>query len=152
MSIWRPSTTALLVGGVILIILAASIAFMISNFRPTTEVRLGSGVFSARVADNQTSRQLGLSGVESLKPNEGLLMVYDSSGSWDIWMKDMKIPLDIIWLDRDKKVIYSVKNASPELSTDKIFRSEDPAAMFSNCQPDQFKNMALKQVTKLSLP
>lgn len=127
MSIWRSSTTVFLVGGIVLIMIAAAIAFMISNFKPSTEVQLGSGVFNVRLADDETSRQLGLSGVESLGPNEGLLMVFDNDDTWEIWMKDMKISLDIIWLDSDKEVIYSVKNASPELSTDKIFRPSEPA-------------------------
>jgi uncharacterized membrane protein (UPF0127 family) len=29
-------------------------------------------------------------------------------------MKDMNFPIDIIWLDKDKKVVYIVKNAPPE--------------------------------------
>jgi uncharacterized membrane protein (UPF0127 family) len=127
MSIWRPSTTGLLVGGIVVVMIAATIAFMIANFKPTTEVRLGTGVFNVRLANDETSRQLGLSGVGNLGPNEGLLMVFDSDDTWEIWMKDMKIALDIIWLDSDKEVIYSVKNASPELSTDKIFQPDDPA-------------------------
>jgi uncharacterized membrane protein (UPF0127 family) len=127
MSIWRPSTTGILIGGVVVIIIAATIAFMVSNFKPTTEVRLGSGVFHLRLANDETARQLGLSGVESLKPTEGLLMVFDTDGTWEIWMKDMKVALDIIWLDSNKEVIYSVKNADPELSTDKIFRPNGPA-------------------------
>jgi uncharacterized membrane protein (UPF0127 family) len=127
MSIWRSSTTVFLVGGIVLIMIAAAIAFMISNFKPSTEVQLGSGVFNVRLADDETSRQLGLSGVENLGPNEGLLMVFDSDDTWEIWMKDMKIALDIIWLDSNKEVVYSVKNASPELSTDKIFQPNDPA-------------------------
>jgi uncharacterized membrane protein (UPF0127 family) len=121
MSVWRPSTTAILVGGVVLIVIAVAVAFAVTHFQPRTEIRLGTGVFQAKLATDEGSRTLGLSGVESLKPNEGLLMVFDSDDKWQIWMKDMKIPLDIIWLDSSKKVVYTVRNAGPELSTDKIF-------------------------------
>jgi uncharacterized membrane protein (UPF0127 family) len=39
----------------------------------------------------------------------------------------MKIPLDIIWMNSDKKVIYIVTNASPDLGTSKTFKPETPA-------------------------
>lgn len=127
MSIWRPSTTGLLIGSVVVIILAVTIAFMIGHFQPTTELKLGSGVFTTRLARDETSRQLGLSGAESLKPTEGLLLVFDTDDTWGIWMKDMKISIDIVWLDSNKNVVYTVKNAAPELSTSKIFKPKDPA-------------------------
>lgn len=127
MSIWRPHTTAILIGGVLLIIIAVAVSFVVTNFHPRTDIRLGSGAFSVRVAQDEASRNRGLSGVESLKPNEGLLIVFDSDDTWGIWMKDMKVPIDILWLDKNKKVIYMVKNAGPELSTDKTFKPNDPA-------------------------
>lgn len=127
MSIWRPHTTAILIGGVVAIILAAAIAFVVSNFQPRTEVRLNAGVFHLKLAADEPSRTLGLSGVEELRGNEGLLMVFDSDDTWGIWMKDMKIPIDIIWLDSTKKVVYTVKNAGPELSTEKIFQPKTKA-------------------------
>ena len=121
MSIWRSSTTGILIAGVLAIIIASTAAFMVLNFKPTTEVRVGTGVFQTRIADNEASLQQGLSGVEKLKPNEGLLMIFASDDTWGIWMKDMKIPLDIVWLDSNKSVVNIVKNASPELSTTKTF-------------------------------
>lgn len=127
MSIWRPHTTAILVGGILLIIIAVAVAFMVSNFKPTTDVKVRSGVFSVRLATDSVSRQLGLSNVENLKPNEGLLMIFPKADIWGIWMKDMKVSIDILWLDKDKSVVYIVKNASHELSTNKIFSSTSPA-------------------------
>lgn len=127
MSIWRPSTTAILIAGVVLIVIAVAVAFAVTHFQPRTEVHLGTGVFQVKLATDEGSRTLGLSGVESLKPNEGLLMVFDSDDKWQIWMKDMKVSLDIIWLDSGKKVVYTVRNAGPELSTDKIFTPSERA-------------------------
>lgn len=124
---WRPLTTALLIGGVLLLVFASTAAFIFSNFRPTTEVHLGGGVYQLWVAKDETSRTLGLSGVTELKPNGGLLMAYDTDEKWGIWMKNMKIPIDIIWLDSEKKVVYIVKDASPELDTSVTYTPKDPA-------------------------
>ena len=58
---------------------------------------------------------------------EGLLMVFETDSEGGIWMKDMNIPLDIVWLDKDKAVIYMVTDASPNLPQDKIFKPKSPA-------------------------
>lgn len=124
---WRPHTTAILIGGVVLIVIATAIAFMATNFQPRTEVRVGSGVFQVKVAADPKAREVGLSSVEQLGPNEGLLMVFETEDKHGIWMKDMKVPIDIVWLDSSKKVIHIVTNAAPELSTDHTFTPTKPA-------------------------
>ncbi len=118
---WRPATTVLLVCGLVALLVYSVILYMVTNFQPTVEVRLGSGVYHVQVADTEVEWVQGLSGVESLKSNGGLLMKFDTDDKHGIWMKDMKISIDIVWLDKDKKVVYIVKNASPELSTTETF-------------------------------
>ena len=122
MSMWRPSTTAILITGVLVVVIAAAVAFMVTTFRPTASVKLGGGAFSLWIAKDEPSRITGLSGVDSLKPNGGLLMAFATDETWGIWMKDMKVPLDIIWLNEAKEVVYIVKNASPELGETKTFQ------------------------------
>lgn len=127
MSLWRPHTTGILIGGVVVIILASAAAFIAANFEPKTEIRMGSGVFNARVVDTEETRKKGLSGAAKLAPNEALLMVFETDAKWGIWMKDMKVSIDIIWLNSKKEVIYVVKNAAPDLSTTKTFTPNNPA-------------------------
>lgn len=124
---WRPMTTVILIVGVVSLIVYSAVMYIATTFKPTIEVSIGSGVYQLWLADNETERVQGLSGVESLRPNGGLLMKFDTDDTWGIWMKDMNFPIDIIWLDADKKVVYIVKNAKPELSTSKIFTPNTPA-------------------------
>jgi uncharacterized membrane protein (UPF0127 family) len=127
MSTWRPRTTGIIVGGLVLILVALVVSYMSINFQPTTEVRLGSGVFSTQLASTDAARVQGLSGVDHLDANGGLLMVFQSDSQWGIWMKDMKVPLDIVWMNNEKKVIYIVTDASPDLGTSKIFKPQEAA-------------------------
>lgn len=127
MSIWRPHTTAILIGGLVIILIAAAVAFMVSNFQPTTQLRLGTGIFNARIAATEASRANGLSGVETMKPNDALILVFPNDDEWGIWMKDMKVSIDILWLNSSKEIVYIVKNASPELGETKTFSPNDPA-------------------------
>jgi uncharacterized membrane protein YdbT with pleckstrin-like domain len=80
MSTWRPRTTGIIVGGLVLILVALVVSYMSINFQPTTEVRLGSGVFSTQLASTDAARVQGLSGVDHLDANGGLLMVFQSDG------------------------------------------------------------------------
>lgn len=124
---WRPATTYMLIAGLVVLLLGMAIAYMVSATRPTTSLKIAGGNYSLWIANTESSRVQGLSGVERLDPNGGLLMDFETDGTWGIWMKDMKVPLDIIWLDANKKVVYIVKNASPELSTNTTFVPKKPA-------------------------
>lgn len=118
---WRPKTTIILIVGLVSLLVYSVAAYAAVNFRPTSEFRAGSGVYSVWVVDTEAMRQKGLSGTESLSPNGGLLMKFDYDAQHGIWMKDMKFPIDIIWMNKDKKIVHIVKNADPELSTAETF-------------------------------
>lgn len=66
------------------------------------------------IADTDAERQKGLAGVESMPANEGKLFVFDREGKYGFWMKDTLIPLDIIWIDNNRKVVHIEKNVRPE--------------------------------------
>jgi len=93
----------------------------------TTTLRLGDGLFRARIASNDNTRANGLSGVTEMDADQALLMAYPDEDKWGIWMKDMKISIDIVWLNSDKKVVHIVKHASPEDSTLKTYVPKVPA-------------------------
>jgi len=141
---WRPHTTGILVGGLVLVLVALVALYMLNNFRPTTDVKISASVFKARLATTESERAQGLSGVEKLGANEALLMVYDSDSKWGIWMNNMKIPLDIVWLDSDKEVVYIVTDASPELGTTKTFKPKDAARYVLELPAGTVKKSAIK--------
>ena len=80
-------------------------------------------IFLIVAADNQ-SKTKGLGGMESLPQNQAMLFVFDQPGEYGIWMKDMKFPIDIFWLDDQKKIISLEHNISPD-TYPKVFSSTD---------------------------
>lgn len=125
--VWRPHTTVILSVGLALILISLVASFITANFKATTELRLGSGIYSLWVANTESERIQGLSGVKALDPNGGLLMDFGFDGQHGIWMKDMNFPLDLVWLDKDKKVIYVVMNAQVEEPARTIYQPKDNA-------------------------
>ncbi|MDN5275487.1 MAG: hypothetical protein JWN33_136 [Candidatus Saccharibacteria bacterium] len=108
--------------GAVLIVIASAVSIIINNFGGnTTQLLIGNAAFDARVAKTEDQRVNGLSGTPSLGNREALLMVFPSNGDWQIWMKDMKYPIDIIWLDDQKRVVYMVQDAQPEEPASKIY-------------------------------
>jgi uncharacterized membrane protein (UPF0127 family) len=97
------------------------------RLQPHATVRLGDGVFQARIAKTPAARTKGLSGTEQLAKDEALLLAFDHEDLWKIWMKDMNYPLDIVWLNKDKEVVYIVKNAPPQSYPHKQFTPKDAA-------------------------
>ncbi|MFA6301151.1 MAG: DUF192 domain-containing protein [Candidatus Paceibacterota bacterium] len=56
----------------------------------------------------------GLSGRKNLEEDEGMLFIFGSEGIYSFWMKDMNFPIDIIWINKDLKIIYVKEKALPE--------------------------------------
>lgn len=79
----------------------------------TEQVCIRETCFAVDLADTPQAREHGLMGVERLGENEGMVFVFESEGSYTFWMKDTLIPLDMIWIGRDGRVIYVQKDAQP---------------------------------------
>lgn len=69
--------------------------------------------FAVGVADTFLEKQRGLSGKNSLERNEGMLFVFGWPAVRRFWMKDMLIPIDIIWINGNRIVGFE-ENVSPQ--------------------------------------
>jgi uncharacterized membrane protein (UPF0127 family) len=79
-----------------------------------------------QIADDDSERELGLSFRESLPEHTGMLFVFPQMGTYEFWMKDMKFPIDIVWIDEAFRIIDRTINVLPE-SYPKTFTSKVPA-------------------------
>jgi hypothetical protein len=76
-------------------------------------VSLGGVSVVADIVDTPELREAGLSGKKSLEKNQGMLFVFEKSGFYGFWMKDMLFSIDIIWIDEKKKVVHIETNVLP---------------------------------------
>ncbi len=65
------------------------------------------------LAETPDQQKKGLSIKNSLKENDGMLFIFDSPRKNSFWMKDMKFPIDIIWINSDHKIIHIENNLPP---------------------------------------
>lgn len=79
-----------------------------------TYVTIGSATLIVDVADTFEARAQGLSNTQSLPLDRGMLFSFEQDKQWGIWMKDMRYPLDILWLDASSTIIDVKKSADPK--------------------------------------
>jgi uncharacterized protein len=71
----------------------------------------------AEVMVRNEDRALGLMFRPSLPEDRGLLFLFEASDFHGIWMKNCRFPIDILWLDDDKKVVH-LQEAAPPCKTE----------------------------------
>lgn len=66
------------------------------------------------VAATEVAREQGLSGRESLGNDSGMLFLFQEAGSYGFWMKDMRFPIDIVWIASGTVVGWEA-NVDPQI-------------------------------------
>ena len=91
-----------------------------SNEIPTREqdalgmvVRIGSLEFVVEVAADSDNQIKGLSGRESLDAGTGMLFVFENEKRFRFWMREMEIPLDMVWINSECQVVDISENVPP---------------------------------------
>lgn len=92
----------------------------------TATIKLGATLITTEIVKTPAALSLGLSGRAGLWPNQGMLFVFSTADYRGIWMKDMRFPIDIIWLDEQKKIVDIKANATPD-SYPTVFAPAAPA-------------------------
>jgi uncharacterized protein len=70
-------------------------------------------VLQVEVMVKDEDRAMGLMFRPSLPKDRGMLFIFERSDFHSIWMKNCKFPIDIVWLDEDKKVVHVAESVPP---------------------------------------
>ncbi|MFQ5531293.1 MAG: DUF192 domain-containing protein [Candidatus Nanoarchaeia archaeon] len=97
----------------LIIVFLLLILFLIIIDNKQNTVCFGLDCFNVELARTSEEHLKGLMFREVLNSNEGMLFVFEKSGVYNFWMKDTLIPLDIIWMNSEKEVIFIYENALP---------------------------------------
>lgn len=98
---------------------------------PAAVVRIGGAAsYEVDVAAAPAERRQGLSGRPYLAADAGMLFVFDDAQVRNFWMKEMRFPLDIIWIDGQCRLIgwaADVPTPPPGGGDDAIPRVQSPS-------------------------
>jgi uncharacterized membrane protein (UPF0127 family) len=76
----------------------------------TREVCFKNFCLNAEVAASEEEKSRGLMFRDSLAVDQGMLFIFDNEYQPSFWMKNMRFPLDIIWINSEKKVVDITRN------------------------------------------
>jgi uncharacterized membrane protein (UPF0127 family) len=157
------SLTLLFIGGIFILK-----ALMIAPGHPPERPEAGSGVEAVtkseprvlelatllpniEYADTPSLRARGLSGRSALPEDAGLLFSFEENDKHGIWMKDMRFPIDIIWLNEAGTIVGLTKDAEPE-SFPEVFYPESDARYVLETNVGFVAKHHLKLGDRLKLP
>ncbi|HCM81900.1 MAG: hypothetical protein UV63_C0008G0020 [Microgenomates group bacterium GW2011_GWC1_43_11] len=87
--------------------------FLFYRIQPlSATVRINGTTFIVELAITGKEIEKGLSGRSSLAPQHGMLFLFNHKEQYPFWMKDMKFPLDFIWMDGNL-IVDITKNVEP---------------------------------------
>lgn len=88
----------------------------------------GLARFAVEIADTPALQARGLMGRDALPVTHGMLFLFDEPRPASFWMKDTRIPLDMIFIDVRGSVMH-VHNEAVPYSLDRIKHDGDVAAV-----------------------
>lgn len=91
-----------------------------SFFSRSAHATIDKQTFTLLQAKSEKDKQIGLSTRQSIAQNQGMIFIFDKPEYYGFWMKNMKFPLDIIFL-KDKKIVTIFSNVpNPKSPTDQL--------------------------------
>ncbi len=121
----------------LLLAIIAGIAFIQTNpknisfpfFTKTPTATINNQKFTLLIAKTAQEKEIGLSEKTSLPQDTGMLFSFGQSDYYSFWMKNMKIPIDIIYINKNK-IVTMYENLQPPKSQDEslpILKPDEPS-------------------------
>lgn len=118
---------------IIILILVIGITFAVYEYRRKGRVCFKDNCFEVELARTREEQAQGLMFRQSLSRDKGMLFIFPGEGIYSFWMKNTLIPLDIIWINENKEVVFISENILP--------CEKDPCPLFG---PDKKANYVLE--------
>jgi len=112
----------------------------------------GGTIIEAEIADTPKKRAEGLMYREHLAQNRGMLFTFGQAQLWTFWMKNTKIPLDIIWMNEKKQIIHIARSVPICTRTDDRcpqYQPNDPALYVLELGSGEADRLKLEKGSKL---
>ena len=76
-------------------------------------VELGGRTFGVEIAETQEKQALGLMFRDSMPADQGMLFIFPNEARRSFWMKNTRIPLDIMYFDKELKMVSISADTPP---------------------------------------
>ncbi len=113
-------TTSLIVLGAFALLLGG-IYFFHTPTPPQKTLLESPAGFAFEIANTPELRVLGLSGRSDVPESYGMLFTFDFDVTPSFWMKDMLVPIDILWISSEGEIIGFETAVEPSTFPEKFY-------------------------------
>jgi len=105
---------------------------------------------SAELAVTPEERERGLMFRKRMEFDQGMLFIFSEEGFYSFWMKNMVIPLDFVWLDKEKRIVHVEENVPPcKQEPCPSYTSKVPAMFFLELKAESVEKRKLRILDRL---
>jgi Uncharacterized conserved protein len=117
----------------------------------TPWVELAGQRFQVEIADDDAERARGLMFRDVLPDGQGMLFIHDRQEPQAYWMKNTRIPLDILYFDEQRRLVSQQRNVPPCSAGDRCppYPSRRPARYVLELNAGQAAKLGLEDGTEL---
>lgn len=123
---------------------------------PTVKAKLAGHDFRIMLARTNYQKAKGLMFYYYLPEDEGMLFVYRYSQQMSFWMKNTRIPLDLVFFSSDLKVTEWIENMTPGYGKNDTFlmhyKSVGYAKYALELKAGTVKKLGIKKGDELEIP
>jgi hypothetical protein len=115
---------------IILLLVLSAFLIYIFNERQHYKLKINDYTINLEPAITIEEKTRGLMHREYLSKDRGMIFIFDDSDKRTFWMKNTLIPLDMIFVDNENKVVDMKKNFQP--------CREEPCETYTSSQPARY--------------
>ena len=98
---------------IVLLAVSVSVGYYLYEQPKPVKIMLAGVVLTVELATTPEEQQMGLSNRTSMPADHGMLFVFNQEAQWSFWMHEMNFPLDIIWFNANKQVVFIEQDLPP---------------------------------------
>lgn len=115
-------------------------------------VELGGKTFDVEIADTSEKQALGLMFRDSMEADKGMLFIFPNEAPRSFWMKNTRISLDIMYFDKELKMVSISADTPPcKITRCPSYPSAAPAMYVLELNAGVAKKLGVDKGDKLTL-
>ena len=114
-------------------------------------VELGGHQYSIEIADDDAERARGLMFRDAMETDHGMLFIHEREEPQSYWMKNTRIPLDILYFDDKRRLVSQQRDVPPCSLGDQCppYPSDAPARYVLELNAGQAARLKLEEGAEL---